>query len=128
MIVWVRALTADALANLNSLIISTGPVLVFATAPRPSGQNRPGRSLGIAGIGLADSRRSPGEQMASMRNGSGDAYSIVFSPAGAFIRGFDHESAMSPRHSGRPPIWPVRVWPYSRAASAPNLAARSSGG
>jgi hypothetical protein len=38
----------------------------------------------------------PGEQMASMRNGSGDEYSIVFATAGAFIRGFDHESPMSP--------------------------------
>ena len=26
-----------------------------------------------------------------MDNGSGDAYSIVFSPAGAFLRGFDHD-------------------------------------
>ncbi|MFG3715526.1 hypothetical protein [Micromonospora sp. NPDC047730] len=42
-----------------------------------------------------DSRWAPDEQMASMRNGSGDVWSIVFSPAGAFIRGFDHESPMS---------------------------------
>jgi hypothetical protein len=33
-----------------------------------------------------------GEHMASMRNGSGDEYSIVFSPAGACIRGLDHET------------------------------------
>ncbi len=37
-----------------------------------------------------------GEEMASMRNGSGNEYSIVFSTAGAYIRGFDHESPMSP--------------------------------
>lgn len=37
-----------------------------------------------------------GQQMASMRNGSGDEYSIVFSDAGAYIRGFDHESDLSP--------------------------------
>jgi hypothetical protein len=43
-----------------------------------------------------DSRWAPGEEMASMRNGQGDAWSIVFSSAGAFIRGFDHESPMSP--------------------------------
>ncbi|MFC8073917.1 hypothetical protein ACFUN8_00085 [Streptomyces sp. NPDC057307] len=36
-----------------------------------------------------------GEEMASMRNGSGDEYSIVFSAAGAYVRGFDHESPMS---------------------------------
>jgi hypothetical protein len=49
---------------------------------------------------------SPGEEMASMRNGSGDEYSIVFSPAGAYVRGFDHESAMSPFvHEDHEP-WP----------------------
>lgn len=36
------------------------------------------------------------EQVASMRNGSGDEYSITFSPAGAYLRGFDHESLLSP--------------------------------
>lgn len=36
------------------------------------------------------------EQMASMRNGSGDEYSIVFTPSGVYIRGFDHESPLSP--------------------------------
>lgn len=46
-----------------------------------------------------------GEQMASMNNGSGDEYSIVFSPAGVFIRGFDHESKMSPfANDGE--VWP----------------------
>ncbi|MCN0155303.1 hypothetical protein NDQ86_25295 [Salinispora arenicola] len=37
--------------------------------------------------------------MASMRNGSGDEWSIVFSQAGAFIRGFGHESPMSPANN-----------------------------
>ncbi|MDX2540155.1 hypothetical protein [Streptomyces scabiei] len=46
-----------------------------------------------------------GEEMASMRNGSGDEYSIVFSAAGAYVRGFDHESPMSPfGNDGEP--WP----------------------
>ncbi|MEU8674586.1 hypothetical protein [Streptomyces sp. NPDC048560] len=35
-------------------------------------------------------------EVASMRNGSGDEYSIVFSPDGVYARGFDHESPMSP--------------------------------
>jgi hypothetical protein len=43
-----------------------------------------------------DAAWNTGEQMASMRNGSGDEYSIVFTAAGAFIRGFAHESPMSP--------------------------------
>ncbi|MFC4072888.1 hypothetical protein [Actinoplanes subglobosus] len=37
-----------------------------------------------------------GEHMASMRNGSGDEYSIVFSPAGVYIRGLDHENRRDP--------------------------------
>ena len=36
-------------------------------------------------------------ELGSMRNGSGDEYSIVFLPGGAaYVRGFDHESPMSP--------------------------------
>lgn len=35
-----------------------------------------------------------------MDSGSGDQYSIVFSPEGAFARGFDHESPISPYASG----------------------------
>ncbi|GAA3443366.1 hypothetical protein [Planomonospora venezuelensis] len=51
-----------------------------------------------------DATWSPGEEMASMRNGSGDEYSIVFSGAGAYIRGFDHEAVMSPYGDDGP--WP----------------------
>ncbi|MFF8530514.1 hypothetical protein ACF07B_00710 [Streptomyces sp. NPDC015532] len=47
------------------------------------------------------------EQVASMRNGSGDEYDIVFAPVGAYIRGFDHESPLSPyRHEDGPEPWP----------------------
>ncbi|MFJ2745150.1 hypothetical protein ACIO3O_36455 [Streptomyces sp. NPDC087440] len=42
-------------------------------------------------VGWADD-----EEMASMCNGSGNEYSIVFSAAGAYVRGFDHEAPMSP--------------------------------
>ncbi|MFZ3498600.1 hypothetical protein ACODT5_36140 [Streptomyces sp. 5.8] len=38
----------------------------------------------------------PGEEAALMDNGSGDDYAIVFTPAGVFGHGFDHESPMSP--------------------------------
>jgi hypothetical protein len=44
------------------------------------------------------------EEMAAMRDGSGDEYSIVFSAAGAYIRGFGHEAVMSPYGNGGP--WP----------------------
>ena len=51
-----------------------------------------------------DAHWSETESMASMRNGSGDEYSIVFSAAGAYVRGFAHESPMSP-YAGDGP-WP----------------------
>ncbi|QGV81640.1 hypothetical protein [Streptomyces ficellus] len=43
-----------------------------------------------------DTRWSATEELASMSTGSGDEFSLVFSPAGAYLRGFDHESPMSP--------------------------------
>ncbi|MEU7866358.1 hypothetical protein [Dactylosporangium sp. NPDC049140] len=44
-----------------------------------------------------DSRWSPGEEVASMRDGSGNDWFIAFGRGGAFMRGFDHESAMAGR-------------------------------
>jgi hypothetical protein len=37
-----------------------------------------------------------GERMASMRDGFGNVYQIVFGPDGTVVRGFDHESELSP--------------------------------
>jgi hypothetical protein len=53
-----------------------------------------------------DSKWGKGEMMASMRNGSGDDYFILFNPRGAIIKGFAHESSMSPyaNEFGKP--WP----------------------
>ncbi|MFE6828751.1 hypothetical protein [Streptomyces sp. NPDC057690] len=51
-----------------------------------------------------DAHWSESEETASMRDGSGDEYDIVFSPAGAWIRGFAHESPMSPYVQDGP--WP----------------------
>ncbi|WP_033216067.1 hypothetical protein [Kitasatospora phosalacinea] len=53
-----------------------------------------------------DSRWAPRETMASMRDGCGNEYSIVFTAAGAFARGFDHESALSPAGRGAAGPWP----------------------
>ncbi|MGO4456597.1 hypothetical protein AB4039_04605 [Streptomyces sp. M-16] len=44
------------------------------------------------------------EEIASMRNGSGDEFDIIFAAAGAYVRGFDHESPMSPYVDDEP--WP----------------------
>ena len=44
--------------------------------------------------------------MASMRNGSGDAYFILFTPVAAILKGFAHEALMTPFRSDPPRIWP----------------------
>lgn len=46
-----------------------------------------------------------GERMASMRNGSGDEYFLLFSAQGAILKGFDHESAMSPWLRADGAVW-----------------------
>ena len=51
----------------------------------------------------------PGEALASMRNGAGDEYSIVFSDAGCCARGFDHESPLSPYRAQPVALWPGLV-------------------
>lgn len=48
----------------------------------------------------------PAQELASMRNGTGDDYAIVFSPAGAWVRVFDHESPMSSWALEPPRPWP----------------------
>jgi hypothetical protein len=53
-----------------------------------------------------DSKWAPGAMMASMRNGSGDDYFILFDRHGAAIKGFDHESPMSPWRVKPPTLWP----------------------
>ncbi|MFD8749634.1 hypothetical protein ACFV0O_01405 [Kitasatospora sp. NPDC059577] len=45
------------------------------------------------------------EEMASMRNGSGDEYAVVFSTAGTYVRGFGHEAPTSPYGNDGEP-WP----------------------
>lgn len=43
-----------------------------------------------------DNHWSKDEMMASLDNGSGDHVFMVFSARGIFLKGFDHESVMSP--------------------------------
>jgi len=53
-----------------------------------------------------NSKWGEGEMMASMRNGSGDEYFILFDSHGAIMKGFDHESAMSPWSAEEEKVWP----------------------
>ena len=43
--------------------------------------------------------------LASMRDGEGDDYFILFTSAGAVIKGFAHESVMSPYRTDPPSVW-----------------------
>jgi hypothetical protein len=45
-------------------------------------------------------------EAALMSNGSGDEWAVVFTTTGAFIRVFDHESAMSPYRDPDHELWP----------------------
>ncbi|MFJ6634785.1 hypothetical protein ACIQMR_25835 [Streptomyces sp. NPDC091376] len=53
-----------------------------------------------------DAAWGPGQEAALMENGSGDDFSVVFTSAGALIRGFDHESEMSPYATDDEQVWP----------------------
>lgn len=46
------------------------------------------------------------DEAALMSNGGGGEWAIVFSSDGAFIRVFDHESAMSPYRDSDREVWP----------------------
>src|SRR5215213_3662254 len=53
-----------------------------------------------------DAQWGDGEMLASMRNGSGDWYYILFNSAGAIIKGFAHESAMARYAVDSGQTWP----------------------
>jgi hypothetical protein len=53
-----------------------------------------------------NSKWSDYEEMASMRNGQGDSWYCVFSASGVFLKGFDHESIMSPWNRDDKLVWP----------------------
>jgi len=53
-----------------------------------------------------NSKWSRGEQMGSMRNGSGDELFALFNRAGCFIKGFAHEYPMTPYRTQPPEMWP----------------------
>ncbi|MCM0676491.1 hypothetical protein NCC78_17630 [Micromonospora phytophila] len=46
------------------------------------------------------------DEAAVMNNGSGDEWAVVFTAEGAFIRAFDHESAMTPYRDPDHELWP----------------------
>ena len=53
-----------------------------------------------------DANWSEGEMLASMRNGSGDSYYILFNAHGAIIKGYGHESEMAGHTIDSGEVWP----------------------
>jgi len=53
-----------------------------------------------------NSRWDTNRQMASMRNGEGDAWFCVFGPQGAFLKGFHHECKIAQRLGETGTVWP----------------------
>jgi len=49
---------------------------------------------------------APGKEMASMRNGSGDDYYLLFTEAGAVLKGYAHETAMASHAARHGQPWP----------------------
>lgn len=84
--------------------------------PDPSTLRRRGRALAMLDAILCpeweyryhghDARWAPGHEVTSMRNGSGDGYWIVFSPAGVLVLGFAPGSPLSPWRHAPPRPWP----------------------
>jgi hypothetical protein len=52
-----------------------------------------------------NSKWNKGEEMASMRDGSGDEYFLLFNSSGAILKGFGHESVMTPYRESPPKLW-----------------------
>lgn len=53
-----------------------------------------------------NARWGQGEQLASMRDGEGDHFFALFNSHGCFLKGFAHESAMSPFAAAPECVWP----------------------
>lgn len=51
-----------------------------------------------------NSKWAPGEEMGSLRNGAGDEGFALFNITGCWMKGFDHESPMSPYASDPPKV------------------------
>jgi hypothetical protein len=49
---------------------------------------------------------SPNQTMASMRDGSGNGYFLLFTEAGAILKGFAKDSPLNPFRTDPPQIWP----------------------
>ncbi|MGW2899118.1 hypothetical protein ACWDAO_32160 [Streptomyces sp. NPDC001212] len=65
-----------------------------------------------------DSGWSPGEEMASMRDGAGNDYAIVFSAAGVYAQACDHESQFAVPGAQPPAFTPSPLQPGAALGAA----------
>ncbi|GHF13982.1 hypothetical protein [Streptomyces griseoluteus] len=89
---------------------------IAALFPEPSQLRAHLRALAVLDAAIGDDPQfcqyafdtawGPEEEAALMDNGSGDDFSVLFTPAGVLIRGFDHESEMSPYGTEDEQVWP----------------------
>ncbi|UQX02793.1 hypothetical protein [Streptomyces sp. RerS4] len=87
-----------------------------ALLPEPARLRAHLRALAVLDAAISDDPRfcqyafaaawGPSVEAALMENGSGDDFSVLFTPAGVLIRGFDHESQMSPYATDDERVWP----------------------
>jgi hypothetical protein len=91
------------------------------------------RSVSLAVLGMIlspkwdwayqfDAEWNATQHMASMSDGCGNDYFIGFSAHGVFVKGFDHESPMSPYHRTGPPDPYPQMWPNMYAGCPESLA------
>ena len=76
----------QAMPDIPTLRRLTRSIALLDAILSPEGQDRYHRF---------NSRWGIGEEMASMRDGSGDHWFLLFAPAGAALKGFAHESALA---------------------------------
>ncbi|MFF9392995.1 hypothetical protein [Streptomyces griseoluteus] len=89
---------------------------IAALLPEPSQLRAHLRALAVLDAAIGDDPQfcqytfdtswGPEEEAALMDNGAGDEFSVLFTPAGVLIRGFDHESEMSPYTTEDEQVWP----------------------
>lgn len=87
---------------------------LLQSLPRPALMRRRLRTFAMLDTIVAPSTRSfewhprwaKDEQVGAFKDGEGNFFFALFSPGGSVVRGFDHESQMSPFRKDPPELWP----------------------
>src|SRR6185503_734304 len=87
----------DAIPNIESLKKLSQSLATLDAIMSPAWENR---------YYSFNSKWADREMMASMTNGCGDDYFVLFNSHGAIMKGFAHESPMSPWSTDLQQVWP----------------------